>query len=193
MSTPITWHRRFYTAPCCASPPPATLMVDPMWLWKSLQRRIFDVRKGEYRRTLCMGLYFLFIMFANNILKPVSAGLFLNKFSENKLPYLYLLIAGIGGVLAYLYTKIIVRTSLHTAVNAATAVSVSCLIVFWLLIDQSSTSSLYVFSIFVSLVGIVFLSQGWLIAANIFDSREAKRLYGLLGSGAILGAALGGS
>jgi AAA family ATP:ADP antiporter len=140
-----------------------------------------------------MALYFLFIMFANNILKPVSAGLFLNKFSENKLPYLYLLIAGIGGVLAYLYTKVVVRTSLRTAVSAATAASVTCLVIFWLLIDKGSSSSLYVFSIFVSLVGIVFLSQGWLIAANIFDSREAKRLYGLLGTGAILGAALGGS
>lgn len=160
--------------------------------WRIL-RGGFDVREGEYRRTLFMGLYFLFIMFANNILKPVSAGLFLNKFSESKLPYLYMLIAAVGGVLAYVYTKVVVKTSLRTAVTVATVGSVACLFAFWLLIDRGSSSLLYVFSIFVSLVGIVFVSQGWLIAANIFDSREAKRLYGLLGLGAILGAALGGS
>ena len=154
--------------------------------WRSLQRRILDIREGEYRRTLFMGLYFFCIMLSNNILKPVSAGLFLNKFSEQRLPYLYLLIAVIGGFLAYLYTKVVVNTSLRTAVTAATMGSVVCLIVFWLRIDKGSTFLLYLFSIFVSLVGIVFLSQGWLIAANIFDSREAKRLYGLLGSGGSL-------
>ncbi|MCW5980986.1 MAG: HEAT repeat domain-containing protein [Bryobacteraceae bacterium] len=161
--------------------------------WRSLQRRVFDVRKGEYRRTLFVALYFLFIMFANNILKPVSAGLFLNRFSEKDLPYLYLLIAGVGGVLAYLYTKVVVNTSLRTAVTAATLGSAACLVLFWTMIGTRSGTLLYVFSVFVSLVGIVFISQGWLIAANIFDSREAKRLYGLLGLGAILGAALGGS
>ena len=42
-----------------------------------------------------------------------------------------------------------------------------------------------------SLFSITLFSQGWLVAANVFDSREAKRLYGLLGLGAVAGAAIG--
>ena len=155
--------------------------------------RAFDIREGEYLRTLLMGLYFLFTLFAANILKPVSWALFLNKFEIDRLPYLYMLIAVVGGILAYLYTKILVKTSLQVAVTVATILCVASLLVFWVLIDAASTWLLYIFSVFVSLLGIVFVSQGWLIAANIFNSREAKRLYGLLGLGAILGAAFGGS
>jgi AAA family ATP:ADP antiporter len=160
---------------------------------RSLWRRAFDIRPGEHRRVLFLGLYFAAIMVANNILKPVSWGLFLNRFDVSRLPYLYLLMAAAGGLLSYLYTKTAVVASLEAAVAAATGVCVAALLAFWALIDVGSTGLLYVFSVFVSLVGIVFLTQGWLLAGAFFDSREAKRLYGLLGLGAILGAAGGSS
>ena len=51
---------------------------------------------------------------------------------------------------------------------------------------------LYFFNAFVSLFSITLVSQGWLIA-DIFSTREAKRLYGLLGVSAVIGAAFGGS
>jgi len=38
----------------------------------------------------------------------------------------------------------------------------------------------------------MLVSQGWLVAANVFTPREAKRLYGILGVGSVLGAAFGG-
>ncbi|MDQ6664991.1 MAG: hypothetical protein M3Z23_11425 [Acidobacteriota bacterium] len=39
----------------------------------------------------------------------------------------------------------------------------------------------------------MLVSQGWLVAANVFTPREAKRLYGLLGAGAVVGAVFGGT
>ena len=51
---------------------------------------------------------------------------------------------------------------------------------------------LYVLNIWVSLFSIILVSQAWLVAANVFDSREAKRLFGLLGLGAVAGASFGG-
>ncbi len=156
-------------------------------------RRAFDVREGEYLRTCFMALYFFFVLCARNVVKPVSWSLFLNRFDVDRLPYLYMLIALVGGVVAYFYTKLTVKTSLRAAVTAATALAVISLILFWEVIGTHSTWLLYVFSVWVSLFGIVFVTQGWLIAAEIFDSREAKRLYGLLGLGAIVGAAFGGS
>jgi AAA family ATP:ADP antiporter len=44
----------------------------------------------------------------------------------------------------------------------------------------------------VGLFSVMMVAQGWLLAANVFTSREAKRLYGLLGMSAVLGAAFGG-
>ena len=49
---------------------------------------------------------------------------------------------------------------------------------------------IYVLNIFVSLFSIVLVSQGWLVASNLFDAREAKRLYPLLGMGMVLGRGL---
>ena len=60
----------------------------------------------------------------------------------------------------------------------------------WALIHLSWM--IYVLNIFVSLFSIVLVSQGWLVASNLFDAREAKRLYPLLGMGMVLGAAFGG-
>lgn len=160
---------------------------------RSLWRGAFDVRPGEHSRIVLLGLYFASIMVASNILKPVSWGLFLNRFDASRLPYLYILIAAAGGLVSYLYTRVAVVASLEAAVATATAVCVALVLVFWALIDVGSSGLLYAFSVFVSLVGLVFLAQGWLIAGTLFDSREAKRLYGLLGLGAILGAAAGSS
>jgi ATP:ADP antiporter, AAA family len=161
--------------------------MTPSGIW----RKLFDVRKGEYARTFFMALYLLCVMIAYYILKPVSAAMFLNKFNIDKLPYLYILIAGGGGVLAYLYTRVALRSSLTLAVTWTMLLSVVCLLALWWLMGLNLPWMLYVFNVWVSLFSIVLFSQGWLVAANVFDSREAKRLYGLLGLGAVLGAAVG--
>jgi AAA family ATP:ADP antiporter len=51
---------------------------------------------------------------------------------------------------------------------------------------------IYVFNVWVSLFSVVLVSQGWLVASNIFNAREAKRLYGLLGVALVIGAWSGG-
>jgi AAA family ATP:ADP antiporter len=149
--------------------------------WKGF----FDVRPGEYMRTGFMGLYLMLVLFAYYILKPVSRALFLNQFDIDKLPYLYILIALGGGVLAFLYTKLAVKTSLKVAVGWSTALTSACLVGIWWLIGLGQDWVLYLFNVFVSLFSVVLVSQGWLVAANVFDSRQARRLYGLLGMGVI--------
>ncbi len=160
---------------------------------KQLWRSFFDIREGERLRVLFMFLYLLFVLFAYYILKPLSRALFINKFDIDKLPWLYILIAAVGGLLAYFYTKIAVRASLGKAVLGATVFSVGSLVLFWVLLRNPQDWLYYVFNIWVSLFSIMLVSQGWLIAANVFNSREAKRVYGLLGVGAVIGAAFGGS
>ena len=159
---------------------------------RALWRSFFDVRPGEYLRTVFVALYLLFILFAYYILKPVSRALFLNSFDIDKLPYLMILIAVVGGFLAYLYTRLAVKSSLPAAVAWSTALTIGCLIVLSWLLGSGKGWVLYVFNIWVGLFSVVMVAQGWLVAANVFTSREAKRLYGLLGMSAVLGAAIGG-
>lgn len=157
--------------------------------WLSL----FDIRAGEGWRVTYMGLYLMLVLFAYYIIKPVSRGMFLFEFDIDKLPYLYIVIAAAGGAMAYVYTKVAIRSSLKTAVTGATAFMAGSLVLIWWLLSFQWDWMLYVFNAFVSLFSITLVSQGWLIAANIFTTAEAKRVYGVLGLGSVLGAAFGGS
>jgi ATP/ADP translocase len=166
---------------------------------KALLRNFFDIRPGEHLRTLFMALYLLFVLFAYYVLKPVARSMFLNRFEIDDIPYLHILIAAGGGILAYLYSRLAIKTSLRTAVTWAMALSVACLVVMWRLLAIRDAEGharlwwmLYVLNVWTSLFSVVLVSQGWLVAANVFNGREAKRLYGLLGLGAVIGAAFGG-
>lgn len=159
---------------------------------RSLWRSVFDIRPGEYLRTLLVAAYLMFVLFAYYIIKPASISLFLNRFSITQLPYLTILTAGVGGVLAYLYTRVMVRASLGTAVAVTSFGSIAILLSVWWLLRFELPWMIYVFNIWVNLFSIVLVSQGWIIAANVFTPREAKRLYSFLGLGAVAGAAFGG-
>ncbi len=162
------------------------------WL-ESIRLSFLDVRRGELGRTLLVGLYLLFVLFAYYILKPVSRSLFVNRFDLDKLPLLYILIAPAGGFLAYLYSRLAAQASLSTAVNWATAVSIAFTVGMGYLVQTGWTWTFYVFNIWVSMFSILLVTQGWVIAANVFTTREAKRLYGILGLGAVIGAGFGGT
>ena len=157
--------------------------------WRSL----FDIRPGEYRRTIFMSLYLLFVMFAYYVLRSASEAMFLNKFDIDKLPNLYILMAIFGGGLAFAYSKTAARTSLHATVTWTVFLSVACLLGMWYpLRNRNVMAMIWVFAVWVRLFSIVIVTQGWVVASNLFTSREAKRVYGLLGFGMIAGAVLGG-
>ncbi|QOY86363.1 Npt1/Npt2 family nucleotide transporter [Paludibaculum fermentans] len=163
---------------------------------KRLQARLsraIDVRPGEYARTALMFLYLMCVLLAYYILKPSSRALFLTRFTTDHLPYLYMVMAVSGGILAYFYSRIAVKWSLNAAVNASIVFVVLCLLELWQLLDTGQSWVYYVFNVWVSLFSLVLVSQGWLVASQVFDAREAKRVYGILAGGAVLGAAIGGS
>lgn len=159
---------------------------------RHLWRNLFDVRPGEYRRTVFMSFYLLFVLFAYYVLKSASEAMFLNKFDIDKLPDLYILMAVFGGALAYVYSKMAARTSLNTAVTWTLFISIACLVAMWFPLRYRQPTMVYVFAVWVRLFSVVTVTQGWVVATNLFNPREAKRVYGLLGMGMVVGAAFGG-
>ncbi len=140
-----------------------------------------------------MFLYLLLVLQAYYVLKPSSRALFLTRFDKDHLPYLYLIIAVSGGVMASLYARVASRWSLRAALEGSIAASIVCLLALWFLLGYEAAWIYYVFNVWVSLFSLVLVSQGWLLASHVFDPREAKRIYPVLAAGAVLGAAFGGS
>src|SRR2546425_9908909 len=49
----------------------------------------------------------------------------------------------------------------------------------------------YVWFVYLQIMSVLLVSQFWLLAGFIYDNRQAKRIYGLLGAGAIAGSIAG--
>ena len=70
--------------------------------------------------------------------------------------------------------------------------AVAALVAIWWLLAYGFPWMLYVFNIFVGIFSIVLVTQGWLVAGNLFDSREARRVFPQIGMSLLIGAAFGG-
>jgi len=157
-------------------------------------RGFFDVRAGEWRAVLAMSGASFLVTTAFVIFRPVRNALFLEKLDAAQLPYVFILVAIIAGGIGLLYARYSTRASLKRLSLTAAIVIVASLALFWWLFrtHQLSRSMPYVFYIWVSLFGVIAPSQVWLQCNHIFDSRQAKRLFAIVGSGAIIGGIVGG-
>lgn len=136
------------------------------------------------------GLFVL--MFAYLILKPTRSALFLSYYGPDQLPYLHMLIALVVGGFVLLYNFLSKFTSLMFLIITSLIIWIVVLIIFWYMIDQDASSVAYIYYIWVSLFGVLTGSQFWLMANFIFDVREAKKAFSVIGAGGILGGIAGG-
>ena len=156
-----------------------------------LLKKLFDIERHELARAVLMFLYAFLLLSAYLILKPVRNSLFLDKFGADQLVYMYMIIAAAATPIAWLYGWTAARTTLPRLVGGTTLVLVLCMAVFWYLVSQQYSWLIYVFYVWVSLFGVFTTTQFWLLANYVFDAREAKRLFPVIGAGAIAGGILG--
>ena len=73
--------------------------------------------------------------------------------------------------------------------SSKTLISIVCLLFFWLVLHFGYQKGwiLYAFYIWVAIFGVITTAQFWLLANHVFDAREARRLFGFIGAGAISG------
>jgi ATP/ADP translocase len=155
--------------------------------------RFFDVRPEEFGRVLLMSAYLLLIIAAYSTAKAVRDSLFVTKIGPSQLPYVYLMIAGVMGLVSVAYTRAVARIGLRKLIRATSLIAISNLLMFWLLFKQNSPLWFYVLYVWVSLFGAITASQFWLFATHVFNPREARRVFTWLGVGGILGGILGGA
>lgn len=154
--------------------------------------KLVDIRSGEYRKTVLMFLYIFFLIASYVTIKAVRDALFLNKLGSAQLPYVYILVGVIVGVVAWTYARLSARVSLHGLIHATLLVVVANLLLFWWLLRFGWPWLYYALYFWSSAVGILTTAQFWLLANHVFNAREAKALFGVIGAGAIAGGIGGG-
>jgi ATP:ADP antiporter, AAA family len=155
---------------------------------------VFNIRKGEGHRALLMFFYAFLIIASLLITKPVRNSLFINRFGVEQLPYAFILVAVLAALVTLFYSRYITKINFYTLIAATTIGSIGCLFIFWSLLSSGFTAGwlVYFFYIWVAIFGVISTSQFWLLANYVFNAREAKRLFGFIGSGAISGGIFGG-
>lgn len=161
---------------------------------KDLFKKSFNIREGELQVALLMQLYIFLVITVLLLVKPTVTALFLSGLGPEKLPYGYLMVAVVAVLSSVFYNKMIRIFSIK-AVALATIMIFSGLFFLLSFVVYSKIAEawiLYFYYIIISLFGVLVTSQFWVIANIVFDLREAKRLFGFIGAGAIAGGIFGG-
>jgi ATP:ADP antiporter, AAA family len=156
-------------------------------------RRFLDVRPGEGLPVFLTFLYIAIVVASFLLAKPIRNGLFLRQYGPYPLVYAYAAVPLVLSVFVPVYTRVAARFGSRT-VTAGTLVFFSLnVLAFWYAFRFHAVELLpAVFFVWVNCYGVIAPVQAWSFANSLFDTRQAKRLFGLVGSGASLGAITGG-
>jgi AAA family ATP:ADP antiporter len=157
-------------------------------------RKAFDIRDGELLRATLMQANIFLIISTLLIVKPTVNGLFLTKFGVENLPNAFILVAIAAAVVSTLYSRLLTKIPLNRIMSGTMVYSVGSLIFFGLFLRLNVLEGLilYLFYIWVAIFALLATSQFWVLANLVFNAREAKRLFGYIGAGAIGGGIFGG-
>ena len=157
-------------------------------------QKLFDIREGEGLKASLMFVYIFFVIASLLIVKPVRNSLFLIQIGVARLPYAFVLVAISAAVVINFYSKFARKVRLNLLIFYTMFISITMLFFFWMLIVLNYQASwfYYLLYIWVALFGVITTSQFWLLANYVFNAREAKRLFGFIGAGAISGGIFGG-
>ena len=160
-----------------------------------LVHRLLGMNHREFRRSLPLFLYLFLTMAGSVASKAARDALFLARFRAEDLPYADIAIALIVGVVASVYIRAGERLNLRNLqVASLLGFALSALGFWWWSTvsgDENQTAFVLIY-IWVGVLSVLGPAQVWTLANFVLTTREAKRSFGLIGSGAILGWIVGG-
>jgi AAA family ATP:ADP antiporter len=156
--------------------------------------KIFDLKEEELKKTLLLQLNIFIIITTLLIIKPTVNSLFLSELTSDALPLGYVLTAILAIVGSHFYDKALEVYALNVIINRTIIGSVVSLIFFAFAFNFNLANGLllYIPYVWVAIFGLLTASQFWILANLVYNVREAKRVFGFIGAGAIAGGIFGG-
>jgi ATP/ADP translocase/HEAT repeat protein len=154
-------------------------------------RRATPFRGNEAGTAMLMFTYSFMAMTAYNILKPLTRSKFISALGADNLPYVQLAAGLLIGVLMHFYGVAIQRLPRRHVIPVTQVGVIGLLVVFWGLFKSDAAWVPVAFYVLGLILGILLISQFWTLANDIYDARQAKRLFGFIGGGSSLGGATG--
>jgi len=155
-------------------------------------KSFLNIEPGEEAPVFLLFIYLTLALASFTIARAVRDSLFLNHYDAMDLPYAYIAVAVFIGLLVSVYVKLSNRIK-HSVLISGTLLFFICnVFVLWWLIHIQWVAVAFIFYIWASIFGIIITAQVWTLASMTLNTRQARRLFPLIGSGGILGGFLGG-
>lgn len=147
---------------------------------------LLPTRPGERRLTFALLFHNLFAVGAFLTGRTVRDALFLTFADRDQLAWMYVASAIAVTLAGLLYTPLASRVRRDT-VTLVTATLFSGVFVGAWVVEQGHHPLVYpALYVYVEVMGAISLVQFWTLANELFNAREAKRLYGFIGAGGTL-------
>jgi AAA family ATP:ADP antiporter len=165
--------------------------------------RLFDVRTGEWGKALGMSAYFFLIISVFWVVKPIKRGVILGFYRERpfelftswhgaeveqlaKIVNVFVALAAVA-----LFTIAVRRFRRVAVVYVCCGVFAAGFALFGATIESPSATLVWSFYSFGDLFNTVMVALFWAFMNDLVDSDQAKRLYGIVGLGGVLGGLFG--
>jgi AAA family ATP:ADP antiporter len=175
---------------------------------RTLVQRVLGLTPRELGRALPLFTYLFLTMAGSVASKAARDALFLDRFPVTALPYVDIAVAVLVGLLAGVYIRLGSRTNVRNAQMWSLLAFAATAILFWFLAAKDAASTdmpagtdvgeegsgalFVVIYVWVGALSVLMPSQVWTLANFVLTTREAKRTFGVIGAGAILGWIVGG-
>lgn len=152
-----------------------------------------NVNPHEKKRVLLLILKSFFLGIYISYFFSFANGAFLSEFSIGYIPYAYI----VSGILGFLFSTVFVmiqkKVKIFNLLVGALMFDLLLTLFFVAGFNILANTKWLIFFVFIS-VGPIFSLINvsfWTLATSLFDLREGKRLFGLLGSGSVISSILG--
>ncbi len=163
----------------------------PFWQ-RPLLRLGVDLRAGEAALALTLFSSFFLITTFQITTKTLRQSAFLEAQGADRLPIVYLLVALLSYPFLRLYSRWADRFSIRHLIQLSNLLVAAGVIGFWALLRQPWPWVPAAFYVATSIVYAMLISQFWTLANHSLDARQARRLFGFIGAGGLLGGIAGG-
>jgi AAA family ATP:ADP antiporter len=148
------------------------------------------VRRGEGMTAFLLMTNGFLLLTAYYIIKPVREALILSGAGAEIKSYAGAILAMLFLLIIPFYSKIASHVNRVRLINGITAFFISNLVVFYIL-GQMKLDLGVPFFLWVGLFNLMLVAQFWALANDIYTQEQGKRLFAIVGAGAVLGAIFG--
>jgi ATP:ADP antiporter, AAA family len=157
-----------------------------------LRRLGFLIRREERRPVAIAFAFLIGLVASHTALETARDGMFLAKIPGDRLPVVYIAIAIASFAAQRLQSRLRVD-SRRMEVAATTAFAGIGTAGFGFIIKGQSEAFLYALYIWSGVITALVLLSFWSLLGTVFSATQAKRLYGVIGIGGMIGGIIGSS